>query len=247
MHEDITFDNLILTFTDIDIDSKFFTKTTFFKLYDRSYFTYKAIFMISFILQIITMDFSGLQILLLHKNPQYLQECCSLINDEWPRSKTARMMSLQASCDKLPTSLILVRDGKVLGHCKLTPIPSMPESCFIETVVICKTMRGKRLGTFLMKQVEVYCKTVLKLKMVHLSTKGQEEFYAKLGYTLCAPVSIYGNNLSSFKAPEHTRRDSIPVKPNTQNQGVPPPPPMPITTSNASTLKTSKTFMFKYL
>ncbi|XP_072929654.1 N-alpha-acetyltransferase 80 [Epargyreus clarus] len=197
------------------------------------------------------MEYCDLKLLLLHEHPQYLKECCVLINQEWPRSETARMMSLQASCDQLPTSLILVRDGKVLGHCKLTSIPSMPNSCFIETVVICKSMRGKKLGTYLMQQVEDYCKNVLKLEMVHLSTKGQENFYAKLGYELCAPVSIYGNNVTSFKAPE-IKRESLPQPKNTANNGTtplpPPPPPMPtITSGPISTIKTCKTFMFKYL
>jgi len=49
-----------------------------------------------------------------------------------------RLHSLEASCDTLPTSLILVKKEEddfkaVLGHSKITPIPSIPDGGFIET------------------------------------------------------------------------------------------------------------------
>ncbi|XP_030033137.1 N-alpha-acetyltransferase 80 [Manduca sexta] len=191
----------------------------------------------------------NLQVLKLHTNPQYLKACCELINDEWPRSETARMMSLQASCDNLPTSLILVNDKKhILGHCKLTPIPSIPESCFIETVVISKAMRGKKLGTFLMSSVEEYCRSVLNLKMLHLSTKGQENFYAKLGYEICAPVSIYGIRVPSNTNPVIASKVASSTPGSCVGPPPPPPPPMPTNSliSN-SIIKSTKTYMFKYL
>lgn len=176
-----------------------------------------------------------------------------MINEEWPRSETARMMSLQASCDQLPTSLILVNDKKIIiGHCKLTPIPSIHESCFIETVVISKALRGRKLGSYLMKRVEEYCRDFLKLKMVHLSTKGQENFYSKLGYKLCDPVNIYGTCVTSkFIAPtvDITIQPVPAVKSSPSNGPLPPPPPpMPRNISVANTsIKTNKTFMCKYL
>lgn len=199
------------------------------------------------------MDVEDLQVLRLHENPQYLKPCCELINDEWPRSETARMMSLQASCDNLPTSLILINEKKhLLGHCKLTPIPSIPESCFIETVVISKSMRGKKLGSYLMRQVEEYCKSMLKLKMLHLSTKGQENFYAKLGYEVCPPVSIYGTRILNSEPVNISIKiqNPVPVTNGVQSgPSPPPPPPMPKPESLAqiNTVKSTKTFMFKYL
>ncbi|XP_013194234.1 N-alpha-acetyltransferase 80 [Amyelois transitella] len=203
------------------------------------------------------MNFNSLSILPLHHYPEYLKPCCDLINAEWPRSETARMMSLQASCDSLPTSFILVNDKCVIGHCKLTPIPSIPESCFIETVVISKSLRGKKLGSFLMNKMEDYGRDVLKLKMMHLSTKGQENFYAKLGYELCPPVSIYGTCVNSmFKKSEEESSETVKYVPqNAETSGFappPPPPPMPkapdINGSNQKNcIKSTKTFMFKYL
>lgn len=198
------------------------------------------------------MDTQNLRVLPLHKHQEYLKACCDLINDEWPRSETARMLSLQASRDELPTSLILVNDNKqILGHCKLTPIPSIPESCFVETVVISKAMRGKKLGSFLMKYVEDYCRRKINLKMIHLSTKGQENFYAKLGYEVCAPVSIYGVGVpskhSSNVSDKTTKsRESVSSVHESKSLG-PPPPPMPKHDVTIPTIKSTKTFMFKYL
>ncbi|XP_045502992.1 N-alpha-acetyltransferase 80 [Colias croceus] len=192
------------------------------------------------------MDYENLKVLTLHKHPEFLEACCEMINDEWPRSRTARMMSLTASCDKLPTSLILIDNQlHLLGHAKLTRLPSIPHSCFIETVVIKKNMRGKKLGSFLMRQVELYCKKVLNLKMLHLSTKGQEDFYAKLGYTLCAPVSIYGTVVHTAVESDKSAQKQTSIKSDT---AAPPPPPMPKPQNvSETTIKSSKTFMFKYL
>lgn len=200
----------------------------------------------------------SLKVLRLHEHPQYLRPCCELINDEWPRSETARMMSLQASCNHLPTSLILINDKEnLLGHCKLTAIPSIPESCFIETVVIEKSMRGRKLGSYLMNQVEKYCKNVLQLKMLHLSTKGQENFYAKLGYEICAPVSIYGTRIvmSNGWTPVSNKSQNGTVSLNSNTTGnkshlIPPPPPPPMPKVNSlvpNPIKSTKTYMFKYL
>lgn len=198
------------------------------------------------------MELEELRVKPLHRFPQYLSKCCDLLNEEWPRSKTARMMSLEASSDKLPTSLILLSGETLLGHCKLTPIPSLPTSCFLEAVVIKKSMRGKKLGTHLMTCVEEYCKNVLKLDMVHLSTKGQEQFYAKLGYEICAPISIYGNSIISTTVPialqsKNEKNNLTTVLKLTENNVPPPPPPPQPQAITSSTIKSSKTYMCKYL
>lgn len=198
------------------------------------------------------MDLSSLEVLPIHKHPQYLKSCCHLINDEWPRSETARMMSLKASCDKLPTSLVLItNDKKVIGHCKLTAIPNLPESCFMESVVISKELRGKKLGTFLMGKAEEYCKNTLSLKTVHLSTKGQELFYSKLGYEQCAPISIYGSCFPfniSFKKPTIIKKQSTKTSETKTTTPPPPPPPMPKReTQNSNNTQTNKIFMYKLL
>lgn len=160
-----------------------------------------------------------LPVLPLHKYPQYTMECCKLINSEWQRSEVARLRSLECSSDTLPTCLILLRNTQVIGHCKLSVIPSIPNGCFIESVVIEKELRGQGYGTYLMDKAEEYCREFLNLETIYLSTKGQEIFYMKLGYSICEPVSIYGlyipsnnriskNNLSS--------KESIPKNVNSK-------------------------------
>ncbi|KAI5633740.1 acetyltransferase (GNAT) family domain-containing protein [Phthorimaea operculella] len=199
------------------------------------------------------MNFDKLQVLPLHRHPEFTKDCCDMINDEWPRSETARMMSLQASCDDLPTSLVLINDKNlILGHCKLTAIPTIQESCFVETVVISKAFRGKKLGTFLMKKAEEHCKYNLGLKMVHLSTKGQEHFYEKLGYQVCPPINIFGSRIPNYKPPSPSNKVVNPVPSKSAPiTGVPPPPPPPMPRNdnviNNNVVKSTKTFMFKYL
>lgn len=116
------------------------------------------------------------------------------------------MWSLESSKDELPTCLVLTNsnssssDNKnsddssptVLAHLKLTPIPSLPMACFIESVVVWKSLRGQGIGKYFMNEAEKYCKFVLKIEEIYLSTTDKEEFYKKIGYEPCPPVSIFG-------------------------------------------------------
>lgn len=177
----------------------------------------------------------NLDVVPIHKHPEYLKDCCSLINEEWKRSDTARLHSLQSSGDHLPVSLILLHDKKLIGHLKLSNIPSLKHACFVESVVIVKELRGKGFGRFLMKKAEEYAQNNLCLNTVYLSTKGQEEFYKKLGYYKCTPISIYGSFIPDTK---------LQTKQNlTTQKDVPIPPPLPITNK----LIPLKTYMKKVI
>jgi N-acetylglutamate synthase-like GNAT family acetyltransferase len=166
----------------------------------------------------------------LHHYKKYMSDCCKLINDEWKRSETARMRSLESSSDTLPTSLILLKNDQIIGHLKLSPIPSISDACFVESVVIERKLRGKGFGTILMEKAEYYCKNHLQLKTIYLSTQGQEGFYSKLGYQECQPISIYGN---------YTPTTTMSCKNKNQYsngwQGAPKPPPLPSNKINVNT------------
>lgn len=43
-----------------------------------------------------------------------------------------------------------------------------------------------------MNEAEKYCKYNLKLEVIYLSTTDKQEFYKKLGYEVCEPISIFG-------------------------------------------------------
>lgn len=187
-----------------------------------------------------------LKVLPLHQHIKYTQQCCDLINKEWKRSDTARLRSLECSCDNLPTCLILVQNDRVIGHLKLTPIPNRKHTCFIESVVIDDKMRGQGLGTHLMKWAEEHCRNNLNLNEIYLSTRGQEGFYRKLGYIECPPISIYGsftiNSTTSDKTSNNNTSiisDEVFCKSLTPN-----PPPLP---QNLINQNSTKTYMKKPL
>lgn len=121
-----------------------------------------------------------------------MPQCCQLINSEWPRSEVARMRSLQASCDNLPTSLVLTKDETVLAHLKLSAIPSRMNCCFVESVVVDREFRGKGLGKLLMRYAEEYAADFLFCNIVYLSTIDKVGFYEKLCYSVCPPINMYG-------------------------------------------------------
>lgn len=179
------------------------------------------------------MDFQKLEVFPIHNRPEYKEKCCTLINAEWPRSKTARMVSLNASSDRLPTSLVMItEDKKLIGHCKLSPIHGKPTTCFIQSFVISKELRGKKLGTFLMGKTEDYCRKKLNLKSVHLSTTDKEGFYLKLGYKVCSPISFYGSQPSynfTFSIGDTLQKKEVAKskEPTGSITNAPPPPPIP--------------------
>lgn len=123
-----------------------------------------------------------------------MPQCCHLINSEWPRNTIARMRSLAASCDNLPTSLVLTSDNNeiVLAHLKLSAVPSRMNCCFIESVVVDTKFRGQGIGKRLMRYAEEYAADFLLLKIVYLSTVDQVGFYEKLCYSVCSPIAMHG-------------------------------------------------------
>ncbi|XP_033324320.1 N-alpha-acetyltransferase 80 isoform X2 [Megalopta genalis] len=107
----------------------------------------------------------------LHRRPELIKDCCILLNSEWPRSETARLESLTVSCDKFPTCLILInKENRVLGHCKISLIPKLRHSCFIQSVIIDYKCRSQGLGSRLLHGAEDYVKR-RGFKNVYLTTK----------------------------------------------------------------------------
>lgn len=94
----------------------------------------------------------------------------------------------------MPTSLVLTTDNNrtVVGHLKLSPIATRSRACFVESVVVDRNQRGKGLGRLIMKYAEDYCRQYLLLSTVYLSTMDKVEFYEKIGYEICPPVSMFG-------------------------------------------------------
>nr|XP_018913394.1 PREDICTED: N-acetyltransferase 6-like [Bemisia tabaci] len=187
----------------------------------------------------------------IHARKDLINDCCDLINSEWPRSKTARLRSLEMSREDFPTSLVMVNsDNQLIGHCKISPVPNVSDSCFVESVVIDKRCRGKGLGKLLMMKTESYVMTCGK-STIYLSTKGQEIFYTKLGYAVCEPVTIYGtfqrssdDEQSRCTSPTSGVEAPPVITVQFKKPPVPPPPPP---SRNFGNRGADKTFMKKVL
>lgn len=84
------------------------------------------------------------RLLPLHEHEDYRNDVITLLNDEWPQSKTIRLRRLERSCDELPLSYILVdKDGQLIGYCYLDRLFNEDESVIVESVCIQRTLRGK--------------------------------------------------------------------------------------------------------
>ncbi|XP_014290236.1 N-alpha-acetyltransferase 80 isoform X1 [Halyomorpha halys] len=189
-----------------------------------------------------------LQVYPIHKCKQFIVECCDLINSEWPRSKAARLQSLYMSCDKFPTSLVLIlAEQQVVGHVKLTEIKLGGDELMIESMIIHREHRGKGWGKLLMEEAEDYAQRQGKIK-IYLSTRGQEGFYSKLGYEICQPVMYFGFCDSTPKSEEEEQQPKKNVITNAC-PNAPPPPPLPKKKYRLPKKyrKTAKTYMSKTL
>ncbi|XP_078034818.1 N-alpha-acetyltransferase 80 isoform X1 [Augochlora pura] len=174
--------------------------------------------------KIMTTNDKEYSIVPLHKRPELIKDCCVLLNSEWPRSETARLESLTVSCDKFPTCLVLInKENRVLGHCKISLIPKLRHSCFIQSVIIDYKCRSQGLGSRLLHGAEDYVKR-RGFKNVYLTTKGQEVFYLKNGYKTCDPFKAYGINDVVYSTAAFTKSK---LKEKSMQFSGPPPPPMP--------------------
>lgn len=70
----------------------------------------------------------------IHLNPHLINQTVELINSQWPRSRIARLNTLNSSCDQLPCCLVATKSKTetVVGHLKITPVPSDTSACFLE-------------------------------------------------------------------------------------------------------------------
>src|SRR5690242_7592843 len=115
----------------------------------------------------------SLRVVKLHDCPQLLNDCALLLNEEWPRSLTARLHSLEKSCDSLPISLILVNnENRLLGHIRVKKEFTDTNSAFIESLVIEKSLRGNGLGKWLMNETEAIVRD-MGFKKISLTTTDQ--------------------------------------------------------------------------
>eukprot|EP00732_Lithocolla_globosa_P004898 Lithocolla_globosa_v1_NODE_4738_length_1377_cov_8.562784.p1 type:complete len:225 gc:universal NODE_4738_length_1377_cov_8.562784:658-1332(+) len=186
-----------------------------------------------------------------HQAEHMLEATAELICSEWPRSKTLRVRNLSKSVATLPTSLILQQSasGKVVGHVMLSAV-SLADSntndkgktALIESVVICKELRGKGLGKLVMKLSHDYLVSQ-GFTTVYLSTKDRQGFYQVLGYIECEPpvFSKLGTALDSkmqmlMSSPSSSSDDdpaksnmseALPLSPSSPSSPAPPLPSAP--------------------
>uniref|UniRef100_A0A0R3S7F9 N-acetyltransferase domain-containing protein n=1 Tax=Elaeophora elaphi TaxID=1147741 RepID=A0A0R3S7F9_9BILA len=137
----------------------------------------------------------------LTKRKDLCSECIELLNQEWPRSVGARENTLRKSLNLTPPMSFIMIDkktDKLMGHGRLCPLLAVPQSCWIESVIICSSLRGKGLGCWLMTQLEDEARK-FGFRKAYLSSKNKQGFYVKCGYSSCEPVLNTGANTALFE------------------------------------------------
>lgn len=127
-------------------------------------------------------------------------QCILILNEEWPRSETLRLRTLNASKESFPMCLALLKrpENIVIGHVKLSEIPSICYAVWIESIVIHPDLRGKGIGKYLMFKSEEYCKSK-GFKAAYLCTIDKQIFYSRCGYKFCKPVTASSGTVTQFR------------------------------------------------
>lgn len=195
-----------------------------------------------------------------HAHREYQEQCIDLLNSEWPQSRMARIRYLEKSCDELPVALLFLQENHLIGHSCICSIPGRPKDCWVQSVVIDKTLRGRGLGKRLMLATEQYAKEKLGIETMYLSTHDKQAFYEHVGYELCPPVFNVGSSAKLLnderfrkftesisnatstpivkevtKSQNDSAAQTIPLP--TTAPPVPPPPPLPVDSNVQKELK----------
>ncbi|EYC25753.1 hypothetical protein Y032_0011g1368 [Ancylostoma ceylanicum] len=195
--------------------------------------------------------------------------------EEWPRSDGSREHSQAKSCRPTPpmSFLFIEKDtDRLIGHARICLLPNRPTSCWIESVIVAKDLRGQGLGKKLMVAVEAAAKE-FAFNEAFLSTDDQVIFYERCGYSKCDPILHSTTATSVFPVvakleeprvrnheanPKNSAGDdvgvgSLPEAPRVLTTAPPPPPPppliknMPLKTSVAPVSTVGHQYMYKKL
>lgn len=145
-----------------------------------------------------------MQLLPLHDHPELMPAVCTMLNNQWPRSDTARIMWLRGSTPTLPTSYVLVdTEHNVLGHARVAASlrvggTTSGISGIVTSVIIHPEHRRKGMGRSLLSLVEACCRH--RFGRVVLWTSDQVSFYESCGYVKCSPLRVVSSAASKLDA-----------------------------------------------
>lgn len=120
-----------------------------------------------------------------------LERVFALLSERWPKSDRSTSQ-IGRSCDSFPVSLVLFDrecESEPLGHVLLSRCVEDELGLLAESVLVTHRLRGGGIGRKLMELMHEYARQ-RGFNTVYLSTRDKRDFYAHLGYVVCAPVTI---------------------------------------------------------
>ncbi|VDK43900.1 unnamed protein product [Anisakis simplex] len=147
------------------------------------------------------MDCGEFKLIPLVERTDLCADVISLLNQEWPRSVAAREHSISKSLNHSPPmSFVLIErnTGILMGHARLCTLPNEEQGCWIESVIVDRSMRNRGLGRHIMRLLETAAKS-FSFNKCYLSTEDKQRFYEKCGYECCEPILNVGANTMLLK------------------------------------------------
>ncbi|CAD5220411.1 unnamed protein product [Bursaphelenchus xylophilus] len=204
-------------------------------------------------------------------NEEKIPDCITLLNEEWPKSETFRLNSLNKYCKPSPPMSVILLDSEtreLIGHSRFLNVCNYGagRAAYLESLIIRKADRGKGIGKVLVQKCVEKAKNE-GYSVVLLCTEDQMEFYEKCGFQCCEflPILTMGVEacvassvvFSEIKPIDRKEcKTTLPVSngvlPSSaaltaiSNGPLPPPPPAPSIKSPVRVNKPEQ-FMFLYL
>jgi len=148
----------------------------------------------------------------IHNKQEYNDRLIELLNSQWPRSSFSRQISIDRSNENLPYYLMMIdsQSNELVGCASISIINSISNAILIENVLIKSIYRGKGYGRIIMNEIENISKQK-GFEIGYLSTNDQKDFYKRLGYIDCEPIStssfLSTNNSNNNNDDEDDHKD----------------------------------------
>ncbi|KAI6235735.1 N-acetyltransferase 6 [Aphelenchoides besseyi] len=154
------------------------------------------------------------QLVALSKRKDLIEECVRLINEEWPKSHSSRLLSVErAANDKPPMAFVLLSTEKeqLIGYGRFLRILNYNgTAALLDTIVIKRELRGRGYGRILMNSLKAEA-IGRDYELLIISTEDKQKFYEKCGYKCCKFLNLLTSNIAQSNGLSDSMRFDRPI------------------------------------
>ncbi|KAI6187839.1 N-acetyltransferase 6 [Aphelenchoides besseyi] len=202
------------------------------------------------------------QLVALSERKDLIEECVRLINEEWPKSHSSRLLSVERAANFEPPMafvLLSAEEEQLIGYGRFLRILNYNgNAALLDTIVIKRELRGQGYGRILMNLLKAEA-IGRDYELLIISTDDKQQFYEKCGYKCCKFLNLLTSNIAQSNGLSDSMRFDrpIPTEPNERidertsattisSSSIPSPPPLFESMRRPQNTSTTQ-YMFHYL